>query len=788
MFRDGEAQTVYTPWLSDYAKEAEVKAINSPTQTQLKNLLSAGCVAVVHDPGYSPNGHYMAILDINEDKTKIYISNPDINGSPIKNGWNPISVLYTNNQYLTDCYFVSNKGNVVDYSGEGASVASLDNFLFIGDSRTHFIETQLKDLGKDITAIGVSSSNPAHWKEVTKSGGPSTVRDESVTLPSNNKVNGVSVALGVNATNQVSEMKEVLNNLLKLYPNKPIFVNSVFYVGSGYKYGNSLNATKMNANIDDFNNQIKTFCNSKSNLIYVDVSSGLHSSSNALKSEYTGDNVHLNNKGNKVLVDNIKKAILSNSSDSTSGSSDSTCTGTESGKYYTTLKKTDGLNRIDFMNSNPDIFHRYIRDGAEYYEYVGYSRSKLKLSYYNLKKLFNEVYEKHGGSLPWAYGKTLGFDNIYTASKASSLSSKYNGIFTWPVPEYVEAGIPMKEQFSADFSGNDSVHNGNHSGVDITHTTNPSADIVAAAEGTVIVAENLTEVSTYPGGPRTYGNYVIIDHGNGYFTCYGHMQYNSITVKVGDKVNKGQKIGVMGTTGYSTGNHLHFEIRQGDSWNSGTPIDPSTFFNDDCSPVGGSGAAGQDVIDFVWTWEGSDDYLESLGYLSSDHKYYYIYIDYATKEHNRACGHGLDLDAGGFDEVFRKAGYSTSVGSKIPKEFADNLSKELISTRRSQIASKVSGLNLKDYQIDALVSRSYQMGPYGWYDGDTLGRYAPGETFISAYNKWWKDSDTKSQPDYNHPLYTNFMQYTTNGGDIGIIKRRKSEWKLFQTGVYDAAH
>lgn len=294
----------------------------------------------------------------------------------------------------------------------------------------------------------------------------------------------------------------------------------------------------------------------------------------------------ISNKGNVVDYSGEKDSVSD-----TSGSSDTTCTGTNSGKYYTSLKKTDGLNRIDFMNSNPDIFHRYIREGAEYYEYVGYSRSKLQLSYNNLKRLFNEVYEKHGGSLPWAYGKTLGFDNIYTASKASSLSAKYNGLFTWPVPEYVEAGISMKDQLSADFSGNDSVHNGNHSGIDIAHTKNPSADIVAAAEGTVIVAENLTKGSTYPNGPRTYGNYVIIDHGNGYFTCYGHMQYNSITVKVGDKVNKGQKIGVMGTTGYSTGNHLHFEIRQGDSWQSGTPIDPSTFFNDDCTAVGG-GASG----------------------------------------------------------------------------------------------------------------------------------------------------------------------------------------------------
>lgn len=108
------------------------------------------------------------------------------------------------------------------------------------------------------------------------------------------------------------------------------------------------------------------------------------------------------------------------SSDSSS-SSDTTCTGTKSGKYYTSLKKTDGLNRIDFMNSNPDIFHRYIREGGEYYEYVGYSRSKLSLSYWNLKNMLQKIYDKKG-SLPWAYGKTLGFENIYSSGGNSSSS------------------------------------------------------------------------------------------------------------------------------------------------------------------------------------------------------------------------------------------------------------------------------------------------------------------------------------------------------------------------------
>lgn len=260
-----------------------------------------------------------------------------------------------------------------------------------------------------------------------------------------------------------------------------------------------------------------------------------------------------------------------------SSNSTNICSGTESGKYYTQLLKTDGLNRIDFMNSNPDIYSRYIRNGAQYLEYVGYSRSKLSLSYWNLKKILTTVYEKNG-SLPWAYGTTLGFENVYGTNGSSSKTSG-SGIFIWPVPEYVEKGISKKDQLTATFAGDDSVHNGNHGAIDIAHSVNTSAKIVAAAAGEVIHAGDVND---------GYGEYVIIKHSNGYFSLYGHMVSGSLKVKEGDKVNSGQEIGTMGTTGNSTGNHLHFEVRTGDSnfWNS-KKVDPEQFFNEDCSPVGG---------------------------------------------------------------------------------------------------------------------------------------------------------------------------------------------------------
>ncbi len=89
----------------------------------------------------------------------------------------------------------------------------------------------------------------------------------------------------------------------------------------------------------------------------------------------------------------------------------------------------------------------------------------------------------------------------------------------------------------------------NHKGIDIGAPK--GTPIKAVAAGTVIVSSY-----GYNGG---YGNYVIISHGNGIQTVYGHC--NTLTVTVGQKVSQGEQVAKVGSTGRSTGNHLHLEIR-----------------------------------------------------------------------------------------------------------------------------------------------------------------------------------------------------------------------------------
>ncbi len=83
---------------------------------------------------------------------------------------------------------------------------------------------------------------------------------------------------------------------------------------------------------------------------------------------------------------------------------------------------------------------------------------------------------------------------------------------------------------------------------------------IAARQGTAIIASQKGTV-VYAGVLSGYGKVIIIDHNNGYSTVYAHNSRNS--VKVDEQVNQGQVIGRVGSTGRSTGPHLHFEIRKG---------------------------------------------------------------------------------------------------------------------------------------------------------------------------------------------------------------------------------
>lgn len=136
------------------------------------------------------------------------------------------------------------------------------------------------------------------------------------------------------------------------------------------------------------------------------------------------------------------------------------------------------------------------------------------------------------------------FAETTTTAAAPGNATKGFGTFSWP------SGGTITQQYW-----------GGHPAIDIASWT--GAPVKAADSGYVALASS--------GAWNTgYGNYIIIDHGNGFTTLYAHL--SSVFVKSGENVTRGEQIGLVGSTGHSTGPHLHFEVRY-----QGVQRNPSSY-------------------------------------------------------------------------------------------------------------------------------------------------------------------------------------------------------------------
>ena len=147
-------------------------------------------------------------------------------------------------------------------------------------------------------------------------------------------------------------------------------------------------------------------------------------------------------------------------------------------------------------------------------------------------------------SLQYAHEQDAELRGVYSDSQ-----------FIWPVPSCTLLTSPYGYRIHPILD-----YERLHAGLDIGAKF--GEEIIAADGGTVLIAEY----------SDSYGNFVLIDHGDRYSTAYGHM--SEIAVEAGQEVKQGEFIGYIGSTGWSTGPHLHFEIRL-----DGERIDPEEFFS-----------------------------------------------------------------------------------------------------------------------------------------------------------------------------------------------------------------
>jgi len=138
--------------------------------------------------------------------------------------------------------------------------------------------------------------------------------------------------------------------------------------------------------------------------------------------------------------------------------------------------------------------------------------------------------------------------NVFLDKQRSILSATPS---IWPVKGWITSGFGKR---ASPLTGEP----GRHMGVDIANEVN--TPIRATADGIV----------TYAGWEAGYGRMVAIEHGYGFSTRYGHC--SRVDVKVGDEIKRGQIIGYVGSTGRSTGSHVHYEVRI-----HGMPVDPEKY-------------------------------------------------------------------------------------------------------------------------------------------------------------------------------------------------------------------
>lgn len=232
------------------------------------------------------------------------------------------------------------------------------------------------------------------------------------------------------------------------------------------------------------------------------------------------------------------------------------------------------LLKKGITTNDDEIYEKVTEDGTTYYKYYAITDDKKEKVYVSTFKEAEEIVDKLKDK------NSANIDDIGIVEKYNTKKKEFTSVSksvaklyekkpvvvqtTYATPSAsnyssgrssakVSLGMslirPVSGIITSRFGSNDSVRSHSHSGIDIAAPRGTA--IKAAASGTV----------TYSGNAGDgYGNYVVISHGNGVQTLYGHC--SQLLVSKGQKVSQGEVIAKVGSTGNSTGNHLHLEVRK----------------------------------------------------------------------------------------------------------------------------------------------------------------------------------------------------------------------------------
>ena len=211
-------------------------------------------------------------------------------------------ILYKNEYAFVSKNYVVLNGSQTGGSESGGSqtVLDLNNFLFVGDSFTKRISTTIQNNTKNSYVRAVSGYYPSDWIANFDQ------------MPSDSNIKGISLLIGANGVTResnVTDTKQLIDLLEKKYPGKMIFVQRVFPVGKGFWGYSDEQIVNYNKKIDSFNSKIKSYCQTKSNVKFIDTTSGFVAS-NGYLINCESDGLHIAWDFNSKYFNNIKQAII----------------------------------------------------------------------------------------------------------------------------------------------------------------------------------------------------------------------------------------------------------------------------------------------------------------------------------------------------------------------------------------------------------------------------------------------------------------------------------------------
>ncbi|MBB6732213.1 murein hydrolase activator EnvC family protein [Cohnella zeiphila] len=242
---------------------------------------------------------------------------------------------------------------------------------------------------------------------------------------------------------------------------------------------------------------------------------------------------------------------------------------------------TDFITRFDALQSITKQDKQVLKQSEEYKAIVADKKAQVESELSNVKSLYSELADRKAALELNEQSKEVMVSKLNEqieetedisdeAEKAiTEFGKQYSKLLEQKnqIKNYYKGGqlgMPLKAKWRLSSPFGYRTHpvtgekNKLHTGMDMAVPKN--TPVYAAESGVVIVAQ------TWSG----YGNCIIINHGGGLWTLYGHL--NKILVKKGETVKRGENIGLVGMTGTATGYHLHFEVRKNE-----TPVNPAPY-------------------------------------------------------------------------------------------------------------------------------------------------------------------------------------------------------------------